>query len=72
MIFTKNNRGKSNSKYIIYEKMRCLSDFDICDRWDDKMIKRLEDVINNNPDKDPRTVLDYYCRPIIQEKVNSW
>lgn len=52
--------------------MKVLSDFNICSKNDENMIKKLEEVISNNPEKDPRHVLDYYCRPMIQAKVNSW
>lgn len=52
--------------------MKILSDFNICRKNDENMIKKLEEVIRNNPEKDPRHVLDYYCRPMIQAKANSW
>ena len=52
--------------------MKVLSDFNICRNNDENMIKKLEEVIRNNPEKDPRYVLDYYCRPMIQAKANSW
>lgn len=58
--------------HIISDKMRCLSDFDICNRRDKEMRAKLEKVIAENPYKDPREVLDYFCRPMIQAKVNSW
>lgn len=68
-----NNRDNTNSiNKIINTKMQCLDDFNICDK-DDKIMKaKLLRAINENPDKDPQRVLDYYCRPLIQEKVNSW
>lgn len=59
-------------KQLIRNKMKVLSDFNICSKNDENMIKKLEEVISNNPEKDPRHVLDYYCRPMIQAKVNSW
>ena len=59
-------------KYLIRNKMRVLSDFNICSKNDENMIKKLEEVISNNPEKDPRPVLDYYCRTMTQAKVNSW
>ena len=57
---------------LIKEKMRVLSDFNICDRDDKDMKKRLSQAIQDKPDKDPRQVLDAYCRPMIQKEVNSW
>lgn len=59
-------------KNIINDKMRCLDDFGICGKDDKAMREKLNQVIIDNPDKDPRCVLDYYCRPMIQAKVNSW
>ena len=59
-------------KQLIRNKMKVLSDFNICSKNDENMIKKLEEVISNNPEKDPRHVLDHYCRPMIQAKVNSW
>lgn len=66
------NRRQNIIKHLIREKMKVLSDFNICGKNDENMIKKLEEVIRNNPEKDPRYVLDYYCRPMIQAKVNSW
>ena len=57
---------------IIKDKMRCLEDFDICNRGDEEMIARLEKAIAANPEKDPQLVVDMYCRGMIQEKVMSW
>lgn len=57
---------------VIRNKMRCLDDFGICARNDKDMIAKLEKVIDENPDKDPEIVVDIYCRPMIQAKVNSW
>ena len=66
-------RGQNTiAKQLIRNKMKVLSDFNICSKNDENMIKKLEEVISNNPEKDPRHVLDYYCRPMIQAKVNSW
>lgn len=59
-------------KSIIKNKMRCLNDFGICSQNDAEMIAKLEKAIADSPDKDPRIVLDIYCRPMIQAKVNSW
>ena len=57
---------------IIKDKMRCLEDFDICNRDDEEMIASLEKAVAANPEKDPQLVVDMYCRGIIQEKVMSW
>lgn len=65
----------ANDMYIrkvIKDKMRVLDDFRICNRHDKEMIKRLKMAIAEKPDKDPREVLDYYCRPMIQDMANSW
>lgn len=64
----------SENKYksLIKDKMRCLDDFGICEKDDQTMIKKLEKAIADNPGKDPRTVLDICCRPMIQAKANSW
>lgn len=67
------NRGRNvTAKSVIKEKMGVLNDFGICDKDDEEMKRKLEKAIADNPGKDPRRVLDYYCRPIIQKKVNSW
>lgn len=68
-------KGKCSEKSVkqaIKDKMRCLDDFGICDIDDKNMIAQLQDEIAKYPDKDPRIVLDTYCRPMIQRKVNSW
>ena len=64
--------NKQSVKSIIKDKMRCLEDFDICSRDDEKMIADLEKAIVSNPEKDPQIVVDMYCRGMIQEKVMSW
>ena len=67
------NRGKRlNSTSVVKEKMKVLDDFGICDKNDKSMIAKLEQVVKDHPEKDPREALDYYCRPMIQAKVNSW
>ena len=67
------NRGKRlNSTSVVKEKMKVLDDFGICDKNDKSMIAKLERVVKDHPEKDPREALDYYCRPMIQAKVNSW
>ena len=67
------NDGRyKDTRRLIREKMHVLEDFDICKKDDENTKKKLEEAIANNPNRDPREVLDYYCRPIIQSKVNSW
>lgn len=66
------NRKCTTNRIIVKDKMRVLSDFGICEMDDAKMKARLEEEIRNHPDKDPRTVLDLYCRPMIQAVANSW
>ena len=69
-----NNHGGKRDKVrsVVNDKMRVLEDFEICDKDDKSMISKLEQVIKEHPEKDPRETLDYYCRPMIQAKVNSW
>ena len=57
---------------IIREKMRALGDFGICKENDQHMKDTLYNVVKRNQNKDPQYVLDYYCRPMIQDKINSW
>lgn len=65
--------GPSESiKLMINEKMRCLENFGICFYDDSKMRKKLKEVIAENPDKSPQQAIDYYCRPLIYNKVWSW
>lgn len=52
--------------------MKVLDDFGICEKNDKSMIAKLEQVVKDHPEKDPREALDYYCRPMIQAKVDSW
>lgn len=72
------NEEAANKKYItdlklaIKCKMQAFDDFGICNINDEEMKAKLMEVAKSKPDKDPREVLDYYCRPIIQAKVNSW
>lgn len=65
-------RDEKEYKQMINDKMRCLDDFGICDRRDKEMRKKLEQAIADKPNKDPREVLDYFCRPMIHAKINSW
>lgn len=64
----------SNKKHnqIVKDKMRVLSDFGICDIHDEDMKAKLHAEIEKKPNEDPRVVLDVYCRPMIQNVVNSW
>lgn len=66
------SKRKGAIERLIKEKMVVLEDFDICSRDDADMICKLREVIARKPESDPRRVLDYYCKPIIQEKVSSW
>ena len=66
------SRSTRSVNSIIKDKMRCLEDFDICNRDDEEMIASLEKAVAANPEKDPQLVVDMYCRGIIQEKVMSW
>lgn len=66
------NTKEASIRQVVKDKMRVLDDFGICDRHDKEMKKKLEQAIANKPDKNPREVLDYYCRPLIQAKANSW
>ena len=59
-------------KTIINEKMRCLDDFGVCNYNDTEMREKLMEAITKNPDKTPQEVIDYYCRPLIYNKVWSY
>lgn len=63
---------KKSIRYAINDKMRALDNFGICDRHDATMIAKLKQAIAEKPNKNPREVLDYFCRPMIQDKINSW
>ena len=65
-------KESTSIKQVVHDKMRVLADFDICEGNDRDMMNKLEKVIREHPDKDPREVLDYFCRPMIQAKANSW
>lgn len=66
------NSIKASVEQAINNKMRVLSDFNICGRHDKNMRNKLKKAISEKPNKDPREVLDYFCRPMIQDMVNSW
>ena len=57
---------------IINEKMIVLEDFEICSRYDQSIRKKLKKAIEDKPEKDPREVIDYICRPWIHDKINSY
>lgn len=59
-------------KTIINEKMRCLDDFGICSYNDTEMRDRLKKAIAKYPNKTPQEAIDYYCRPLIYNKVWSY
>ena len=70
---------KNGSKYytrtinaMINEKMIVLEDFGICSRHDKTIREKLKKAIEDKPEKDPREVIDYICRPWIHSKINSW
>lgn len=70
---------KNGSKYytrtinaMINEKMIVLEDFGICGRYDKTIQEKLKKAIEDKPEKDPREVIDYICRPWIHSKINSW
>lgn len=67
-----NSMNRTSIKRIINEHMIILDDFDICDKYDHSMRNRMEAAIAAKPDKDPDLVLELFCRPLIQDKVNSW
>ena len=52
-------------KTIINEKMHCLDDFGVCNYNDTEMREK-------NTDKTPQEAIDYYCRPLIYNKVWSY
>lgn len=58
--------------FMINEKMIVLEDFGICGRHDKTIREKLKKAIEDKPEKDPREVIDYICRPWIHDKVNSW
>ena len=67
-----NSEENVSVKKVINKKMQCLNDFNICNKDDANMIAKLQKIIDDNPEKDPQRVVDYYCRPMIQAMVNSW
>lgn len=70
MSYTSN--GNKSIKTIINEKMRCLDDFGVCSYNDKEMRDKLKKAIAKYPDKTPQEAIDYYCRPLIYNKVWSY
>ena len=70
MSYTSNCNG--SIKTIINEKMHCLDDFGVCSYNDKEMRDRLKKAIEKYPDKTPQEAIDYYCRPLIYNKVWSY
>ena len=64
--------NRKEAKLIVKNKMQCLDDFGICSKDDADMAAKLYKAIEDNPNKDPRVVVDTYCRKMIQDKINSW
>lgn len=67
-----NSYNSKTRKTIIKVKMRVLEDFGVCHHTDQNMIHKLEQAIDAKPDRDPREVVDYYCRPLIQQAMAKW
>lgn len=64
--------NRKTIRRLIDDRMRILDDFNICDKNDINMKQKLENAIYEKPDKDPEEVLEFFCRPMIQQKINSW
>lgn len=64
--------NRKEAKLIIKDKMQCLNDFGIYSKDDADMAAKLYKAIEDNPNKDPRVVVDIYFRKMIQGKINSW
>ena len=65
-------KERQKRKQCINDKMQVLDDFGICNKDDKIMRKNLKRAIEEQPSRDPREVLDYYCRPMVQAVFNSW
>ena len=73
MAFKENNEQFSKSiAAMINEKMKVLDDFGVCSKNDPEMRAKLREAIESQPNRDPRTVIDQFCRPLIQTKIRSW
>ena len=66
------NNCNTSIRKIINEKMRCLDDFGICSYNDTEMREKLKKVIAKYPNNTPQEAIDYYCRPLIYNKVWSY
>lgn len=67
-----NERFNKSVTAMINEKMKVLDDFDVCSKKDPEMRAKLREEIESQPNRDPRTVIDQFCRPLIQAKIRSW
>lgn len=67
-----NERFSKSITDMINEKMKVLDDFNVCDKKDPEMREKLRERIESQSNRDPRTVLDQFCRPLIQAKIRSW
>lgn len=59
-------------KSMVADKMQLLDDFEICEKTDKKMRKKLMEIVASNPGKDTQIVLDSYCRRLLHKKMESW
>lgn len=66
-----NERFSKSVAAMINEKMKILDDFGICSKKDPAMRAKLRERIESQPNRDPRTVLDHFCRPLILAKIGS-
>lgn len=48
---SRGGKRENVSRSVINDKMRVLSDFEICDRQDQNMISKLEQYIKDHPEK---------------------
>lgn len=67
-----NERFNKSVTAMINEKMKVLDDFGVCSKKDPEMRATLREEIESQPNRDPRTVIDQFCRPLIQAKIRSW
>lgn len=67
-----NERFSKSVNAMINKKMKVLDDFGVCSKKDSEMRAKLREKIESQPNRDPRTVIDQFCRPLIQAKIRSW
>lgn len=67
-----NERFNKSVTAMINEKMKVLDDFGVCSKKDPEMRAKLREEIESQPNRDPRTVIDQFCRPLIRAKIRSW